>query len=76
MYGKGVYSTPDPDIADGFASNFTSDGVDYKVLIQNCVNMDDTVIIENDPDLPNGWVYFVTANEDNIHPYGLIFSKI
>ena len=38
--------------------------------------MDDTVIIENDPDLPNGWVSFVTANEDNIHPYGLIFSKI
>ena len=38
--------------------------------------MDDTVIIENDPHLPNGWVYFVTANEDNIHLYGLIFSKI
>ena len=36
--------------------------------------MDDTVIIENDPDLPNGLVYFVIANEDNIHPYGLIFS--
>ena len=38
--------------------------------------MDDTVIIENDPDLPDGWVYFVTATEDNIRPYGLIFTKI
>ena len=42
-YGRGIYSTPDPTIAEKFASVCTFKGGKYKVLVQNRVNMDDTV---------------------------------
>ena len=68
-YGRGIYSTPDPTIAEKYASVCTFKGVKYKVLVQNRVNMDDTeeVVAMN---------YFVTASEDNIRPYGLLFKKV
>ena len=44
-------------------------GKKYKVLVQNRVNMDDTVYIETRD-------FFLTAKEDNIRPYGLLFKEI
>ena len=41
----------------------------YKVLIQNRVNMDDTVYIPSRD-------FFLTSDEDNIRPYGLLFKEI
>ena len=41
-YGHGVYSTPDPAIAEKYATIFKFEGVKYKFLIQNRVNMENT----------------------------------
>ena len=68
-YGRGVYSTPDPAIAEMYASVCTFEGVNYKVLVQNRVNMNDTEEV-------SAMNYFVTASEENIRPYGLLFKKV
>jgi len=68
LYGRGIYSSPDPDIAEAYAATCCHKGITYKVLIQNRVNMDDTEVIQEAN-------YFVTANENNIRPYGILFKK-
>ena len=68
-YGKGIYSTPDPVKAEIYASVNEYKGKKYKVLVQNQVNMKDTEYIK-DRD------FFLTDDEDNIRPYGLLFKEI
>ena len=68
-YGRGIYSTPDPAIAEDYAAVFQFKGEKYKVLLQNRVNMEHTDIVTH-------MNYFVTATEDNIRPYGLLFKKM
>ncbi|CAB5189768.1 unnamed protein product [Rhizophagus irregularis] len=47
-YGKGIYSTPDIDIAEEYATEFKStSGVVYKVVFQNRVNPKGMVKIED-----------------------------
>jgi len=69
LFGRGIYSTPDIAIAEAYASVFDYRGKKYKVLIQNRVNMNDTTHIPSSD-------YFLTADEDNIRPYGLLFKEI
>lgn len=68
-YGRGIYSTPDPEIAEKYAQVHTFEGQKYKVLLQNRVNMEGTEVI-------TGMNYFVTATEENVRPYGLLYKKI
>ena len=68
-FGRGIYSTPDPRIAEQYATINKFKGKKYKVLIQNRVNMAETEFISD-------MNYFVTKNEDNIRPYGLLFKEI
>ena len=35
LYGKGIYSTPDPCVAEKYAAVYEFKGQKYKVLIQN-----------------------------------------
>ena len=73
-YGKGIYSTPNPAEAGRYAKEFEWEGKKFKVMLQNRVNMDDTEVI---PDGNNrGSEYFVTAKEDNIRPYGILFKEM
>lgn len=58
-FGKGIYSTSDPDIAEKYAQTFRYKGKEYKILVQNRVNMQATLHIKD-------YDYFVTANEDDI----------
>jgi len=67
-FGKGIYSTSDPSIAEAYATTFEYKGHNYKVILQNRVNMEDTQEIKEK-------CYFVTANEENIRPYGILFKK-
>jgi hypothetical protein len=69
LYGRGIYSTSDPDIAEQYAEEYEFKGQKYKILLQNRVNMEDTEVIAHKN-------YFVTANEDNIRPYGILYKKI
>lgn len=69
LFGRGIYSTPDPWIAEQYATDYEFKGKNYKVLLQNRVNMAKTEFISD-------MNYFVTENEDNIRPYGLLFKEI
>jgi len=74
-FGRGIYSTPDPDIAEDYATTFEFQGQKYKVLLQNRVNMEDTDVVAVTHGDYEG-EYFVTANEENIRPYGMLFKKV
>eukprot|EP00112_Aurelia_sp_Birch-Aquarium-sp1_P025352 Seg8392.1 transcript_id=Seg8392.1/GoldUCD/mRNA.D3Y31 product="Ubiquitin-60S ribosomal protein L40" pseudo=true protein_id=Seg8392.1/GoldUCD/D3Y31 len=70
LYGKGVYSTPYPKIAeDGYAVKFECKGKKYKIILQNRVNMAGTKEVNNDQ-------YFVTAKEKDIRPYGILYKEV
>jgi len=80
-FGRGIYSTPDPAIAEDYATTFEFEGQEYKVLLQNRVNMEDTDVVAvkhscGVGDSPVSGDYFVTANENNIRPYGILFKKM
>lgn len=69
-YGKGIYSTPDIDIAEEYATEFKSTaGVLYKVVFQNRVNPKGLVKIK-DCD------YWIVPDEKDIRPYGLCIKKV
>ena len=68
-YGRGIYSTPDPEIAEEYAQEFKYQGRRYKVILQNRVNMEDTKHVEEVD-------YYVTQDEDNVRPYGILFKEI
>ena len=68
-YGRGIYSTPDPNIAELYAQEFVFKKERFKVIIQNRVNMQSTKFVAKNN-------YFVTETEDNIRPYGILFKKI
>ena len=74
-FGRAIYSTPDPAIAEDYATTFEFEGQEYKVLLQNRVNMEDTDVVAVTHEDYEG-EYFVTANEENIRPYGLLYKKI
>jgi len=67
--GRRIYSTPDPNIAEENAQEFKYRGVRYKVILQNRVNMEDTDYVAEED-------FFVTKEEKNIRPYGILFKKI
>ena len=72
-YGRGVYSTPNPAEAERFANEFKWEGKAFKAMLQNRVNMDTIVV----PDGNNrGSEYFVTGNEENIRPYGILVKEM
>ena len=68
---RGVLSTPDPKVAEKYAEIYNFQGDLYKVIIQNRINMEDTFHVEG-----SGKNYFITKNEKNIRPYGILFKKI
>ena len=73
-YGKGVYSTPDPSEAERYAVDFKWEGKSFKVMLQNRVNMEDTKVVPNGNH--SGSEYFVTAEEENIRPYGILVKEM
>ena len=68
-YGRGIYSTPNQEIAERFAEIYEYQGKRYKVIIQNRVNMEDT---EHVKDMD----YYVTKDEKNIRPYGILYKEV
>ena len=77
--------------AESYAVKFIWEGKSFKVMLQtrvnmddteqnmddtkqNRVNMDDTIMV---PDGNNrGSEYFVTADEENIRPYGILVKEM
>ena len=69
QFGRGIYTTSDPDIAEQYAEIFEYKGHKYKVIIQNRVNMKTTEAVQDKK-------YYVTFTEDDVRPYGLLFKKV
>ena len=68
-YGRGIYSSPDIAVAERYATAFTFGNNQYKVIIQNKVNMKGTDHIQ-------AVNYFVTREEKDIRPYGLLYKMV
>ena len=68
-YGRGIYSSPDPLVAEVYATAFNFENKQYKVIIQNKVNMEGT-------DEYADYDYFVTKEEKDIRPYALLYKKV
>ena len=73
-YGKGVYSTPNPAEAERYAVDFKWEGKSFKVMLQNRVNMEDTKVVPDGN--RSGSEYFVTGEEENIRPYGILVKEM
>ena len=68
LYGPGIYSAPDPEVAEHYAVGFSFEGKKYLALMQNRVNMAKTKTAR-------GGDYYVTSDEDSIRPYGLLIKR-
>lgn len=69
-YGPGIYSTPSVEVAAGYAVKFPYKENNYKMVLQNRVNLQETKEV---PISTHGddAAYFVTADENNVRPYGV-----
>ena len=68
-YGKGVYSSPDPQIAEAYATPFMVNGRRYKVILQNRVSLEDMVAVNNQQ-------YYLTSDDRKIRPYAVLFKRV
>jgi len=69
MYGRGIYSTPDPVVAERYATLFTHKGRKYKLIFQNRVNPN-TLIKVSKQETGVG-EYWISPNQADIRPYGV-----
>ena len=65
--GRGIYSSSDLAVAEGYARPFTFENKQYKVIVQNRVNLKGTDQFGN---------VFVTKEEKDIRPYALLYKKV
>ena len=70
-YGKGIYSTPQIEVAELYATRFDHDGEKYRGIFQNRVN---PVGLKKE-DTYHG-PYWITRDEKNIRPYGLCLKNV
>ncbi|XP_072539358.1 uncharacterized protein [Salminus brasiliensis] len=81
-YGRGIYSSPNLSIADGYSKTFTYNNRTFKVIMQNRINPYNRVKTPQ-PDywlipVPAGTSPHVERNivESAIRPYGILIKKI
>ena len=72
MFGYGVYSTPDIEIAEHYATEFNHKGLTYKVVMQNRVNPETLKIIL----FKNNSEYWLNEEERDVRPYGICIKEI
>ena len=70
-YGKGIYSSPDPEVAEGYAKKFMHEGKEYKLMFMNRVNMNNTNEV-----LTEFGMYYITSNENSIRPYAILIKQV
>ena len=71
LRGKGIYSSPDPEVAEHFAKTFDYENENYKLIFMNRVNIEKT----NQKDTPRG-KYYITPDEKDIRPYAVLIKKL
>ncbi|UJR20470.1 hypothetical protein I4U23_023599 [Adineta vaga] len=73
LFGRGVYSTPDIDVAKAFAKTFILNGEEYYTVIQNRINPR-TLIKVNDSD-GTAEPYWISPDAADVRPYGFCIKK-
>lgn len=80
LYGKGIYSTPELEVAKDYANSFVHEGTSYKCVIQNRVNPKYLKVLSKEE--TGVGIYWLSAadkyvNESElIRPYGLCLFKL
>ncbi|XP_046439664.1 uncharacterized protein LOC124190841 [Daphnia pulex] len=76
LHGKGIYSTPDIEVASLYAMTVNVNGKTYKFVLQNRVNPD-PVKLEKVPKTETGvGEYWISSTDDDIRPYGFCVREI
>ena len=73
-YGKGVYSTPNIEVAEGYATEFKHGNKTYKVVFQNRVCWDNLKVVAPRITGDTG-EYWVQPDDKKIRPYGLCIKE-
>ena len=73
-FGKGIYSTPDVNIALLYAQTVTFKGERYKLVMQNRINPDNLVKICKDE--TGDGEYWISPSERDVRPYGFCVKKV
>ena len=72
LYGRGIYSSPDPEVAESYAAPFNHDRANYKLIFNNRVNMEFT----KEVNIRNGQIFFMTSDDRHIRPYAILIKKL
>ncbi len=74
LHGKGIYSTPDIEVASLYAVEANVGGKTYKVVMQNRVN---PKTVKKVPKAETGvGEYWISPNDGDIRPYGFCVKEI
>ena len=79
MYGPGIYTSPSLEMAGSrYAQQFTYNGKTYKIALQNRVNPDRNghLKIVSASQTGVGADYWVSPNEDDVRPYGILVREV
>lgn len=75
VYGRGHYSIPDIEVAAEYSSSFKTHGKQYKIVMQNKVNLKNSKIIPKEK--TGGKAdYYVTPSDVDIRAYGICIKEI
>ena len=72
-HGRGIYSTPDIEVAKRYAKSFTLSGQQYLVILQNRVNLKNVTKLSRDE--TGVGEYWISPDATDIRPYGLCIRK-
>ncbi|CAG8691215.1 15907_t:CDS:1, partial [Acaulospora morrowiae] len=72
-FGRGIYSTPDLNVAEMYAPEFECNGKIYTAVFQNRVNPSDLVKIESQK--TGRGEYWISPQDRDVRPYGLCIKK-
>mmetsp|Transcript_76747 Transcript_76747/g.212021 ORF Transcript_76747/g.212021 Transcript_76747/m.212021 type:complete len:477 (-) Transcript_76747:103-1533(-) len=74
VHGKGIYSTPDLEVAARYAATFEYEGKRYQVVMQNRVNPANLKVV--DKSTTGVGEYWIVPSEDDIRPYSLLVMEL
>lgn len=74
LFGQGVYSTPDINVASKYAKRFSHEGDTYLVVLQNRVNP--ATLIKLSANQTHVGEYWISPSDTDIRPYGICIRKL
>jgi hypothetical protein len=72
-FGRGIYTTPDINVAKAFAKSFTLNDQKYLVVLQNRVNPKNVAKLSDDD--TGAEEYWISPTAADVRPYGMCIMK-